>query len=309
MRLCLLVMVGLSACTVQPAIDPPGSTFACDNTIIGTWPESDASADVHPSILPEALLDEEDEEAVISLFDENGDQIPGAVEFEGRRLRYLPDDLLDTNRTYFVEVATCSGVEEFSFTTGPYGEPLEGPEVSRTFALDMQSGRGADGLSIVKAILAEYMLLSVKPDGVLGAFIEGNNQDHCEPTIGFDGQWAALPDFAWGPVEDVVIPGSSEVDGHLPAASLELKGTFAPDLSSIGGIGMIMVLDARVVAPLISDTYIPNDPDEACEHWESITDQACEPCADGQSYCWTTIMEHQRASFTNAPVVPVDVGC
>ncbi len=261
-----------------------------------TVPASDANDWYYLSPV-EALLSEGDASATITLADGSGADVAGTVTLEddNTRVIFTPSAPLSPSTDYSMTVSTCDGEGggSISFRTSDLGGPITCDLTGKSYRVDLLSARfiqpGEAIASLLFEQLSDDILIGVSAQNetslnMLGALSDGagGNQNHCYPSIDFpEAASFSDPGFSVGPADTTL-----EVAGYsIEISNLGISGSFAPDCSYFGGGKLVGELDARVLAPLVSELVGTDDPDEICGFLVTFG-VACETCSsDGAPYC------------------------
>jgi hypothetical protein len=292
-----LLLVG---CTEE--ITPEDPEVTCDTTIPATWPLDGSSQAYNRGDIEFTLSEPDDTAVVVADFD--GVQ---STRNDGLTIVYTPTEPLEPDTAYAVSLTYCRGTASIDFTTSELGGELEGELdlVGRVYAMDFGGARylSGDGVGqIITTFIGDYALLQVieATDDVLQmrvAITADDNgdliQDPCSTTANLpQADFSARPWFTH-PVDDVVFD-AFDVQMHLN--DFTSSGTIAPAGDWIGGIAVNVTLDTREAALMLGLAA-----EDICVLAENVG-LACEPCADGESYCGTLEMRE-----LNAPEVMIDV--
>jgi hypothetical protein len=308
--LCALLLVA-GGCSKGSGDDSSGGE--CNVLIGDTFPEAGANDVCFRSDI-EFEIEGGDEEAVITLVDASGADVPGTTtpNGPGTLVAFHPDASLEPNASYTATLTYCSGgVEELSFTTDAYGEPLVDAAalLGNVYVVDLKNDsrfHKPPGVSnVLQPMLTRKIWLEVLASSAssitlrLAVAAEGSTteQDMCIPTVDFvDGELAG-PTFTVGP-NDIVIPIGTEL---VALDDVIATGTFATDGQSFGCGGFTGLIDTRPLVPLMKgsgDAYV-------CDLLGAYG-ATCVECADGANLCLTLEVD-QAVAPTTTEVTVVEV--
>lgn len=265
------------ACAPGPAGQDSGEGMVdCDVTIDETWPAQGAT-DAYWRDAVEFRLSGPDSTALV-VADFDGAQ---SWEDDGTSLVYTPDAPLEPSSSYTVGLDYCHGSPSITFETSSYGLPIEDPEAlpGQAYLVDLTAGRFvtggsmAEGLSMFFTRSILFEVLSVGHDelsiraGVSTA--RGEAQDPCYLSVDIDevdGEEApyfelSIEDFTFGAYR-----------GELRMYEFTMRGTIAPDGSSVGGVSYEVTVLAEELAGILGV-----EPDRICDLLDDLG-ASCEPC-------------------------------
>lgn len=282
----------------------------CSVDISGTFPESGETEFFYQAAV-EAYLTEADSTATITLTDSAGAEVAGttSVSDDGLTLYFTPDADLAPSTSYTFEISTCSGETggSIDFATSILGTPLDCDLSGKSFRVALADARFVQPDPSVAALLFDQLeddiLVGVSSMGdteldMLGALSNGAGagQNYCYPSIPFPPASFSDPAFQVGPADTTLAVAGIEVT----ISDLGISGAFAPDCSYFGGGRLTGQLDARVLAPLISDLLGEDDPDAICTLLTTFG-VTCGPCSsDGENYCAEVEVDQITASTAGA---------
>ncbi len=239
--------------------------------------------------------------------------IPGTqtLDDDGVTILYQPDEPLQPETAYRVDLEYCRGTASLAFTTSSYGSPLEDPGalLGRTWSYDLRDARfyQAGYLGDLLQTFAERVGL-VSVVGMDGTIVDLRlavaddsdppRQDYCARTVDVPGvDFSASPYLAFGPT-------SIEFNAYLGTIVLHemmVRATVAPDATALGGMVLAAVIDVRSVAQAVDMELA-----ELCELLE-VYGAPCEPCPEDEApYCVSTAADRLEASEVSTTVERID---
>jgi hypothetical protein len=229
-------------------------------------------------------------DAVFTLQDNDGADVPGESAWDDAILRFRPDAPLAPSSDYTATLTWCDGAaqEVVPFHTSAYGTPTDGCDpADRAWILALDEGRVAELSSITP-----YVLGDLDPRPVLGLVADdaggrsarvgwtrgtGGAQDYCTATTELPVARWEDPLLITAPT-DLVMPGEDVL-----LSGLVLEADVAADCESLGGVRLLAQLDARHMGRTWTGEL--DDPDGICEVLDSFG-APCGPCrSDGAIYC------------------------
>jgi hypothetical protein len=285
----LLGLLGMLGCVAPEATDTafePASAPTCEIRVESTWPV-DGSTSAYFRDPIEFLFSEAVDSAEIDA------PVAGTSTLvdDGTLVRFVPDAPLDPNTLYSFGLDYCGGSPSVSFTTSAHGAPLADSSllVGAAFATNIGEARwtiGGGVGAVLASVLDRSVLVAVTAAAVdsmdvrvaVGEQGGGDAQDECARTVD-------VPDIGLVDGTSFTLQTSSLAwdawDASIEPTDVLLSGTFAPDLSGVGGLSLSAVVDMR---DLVTSLGLASA-DLVCELVDTI-DAQCAPCAiDGESYC------------------------
>ncbi|MBM73798.1 MAG: hypothetical protein CMK59_00240 [Proteobacteria bacterium] len=215
-------------------------------------------------------------------------------------VRFTPQALVASSE-HSLLVSYCDDREGQTtmFTTSDWGAPVTTSVIGNTYSMTLKDGNWvlpAGAGPLVGTLFQNHLLLSIHEQEAstlnidLGISIDDEyTQDFCFPTIN------ALPNVDFSnpafliPQSDLqmIISGYS-----VSVYEMQITGVFREDGQSYGH----GVLEGRFDARDIALTVVP-DEDQLCET-VSILGTPCEPCADGEEYCFPVRVEGLSGGVT-----------
>jgi len=261
--------------------------------------------------------------ATMALTDSAGTDIAGTSSFstDGTVGYFTPDAALTPDSDYTLTVAySCDKTADVNFSTSDIGTPVAdaGSIVDAVFNIDITSGRVVEPEGVGDLLLglipedSDINILVSATDydadndevmmrGALGV-TEGGNivQDICTPHIDFP----EVADFSENPYfsiegENVAIDVQ---DIAIEIDSLAVSGAYASDLSSIQGVEVAGLIDARKI-----DLGDSSDLGDLCALAAAFTE--CIPCDDGEAQCLRLrVIDVEALQTSTDGLVEVDEG-
>jgi hypothetical protein len=266
---------------------------ACEIQLVSTVPET-GSSDAYYRAAIEATFDDEDDTAMITLFDDAGHAVPGTESRsdDAKTAYFTPTDPLTPGASYTAEIMWC-GMEEtetFDFTASSLGEPVTDPAAieGRTYLVNLREARFAEpagvgpliALKVRQSILLTVTSVDATSLTMMGALTSanGSTQDFCLPTIDFP----KPADFSESPywVVEADQATLSVADNDVAIEDLVISGTFAADGATFGGGVLAGTIDTSLLGGILGQ----KDPAYLCELAEDFGDD-CVACPDGSPYC------------------------
>jgi hypothetical protein len=262
----------------------------------------------------EFIIDGGDENAVITLADGSGADVPGTTTSNaaGTRVSFEPDAPLAPNTSYTATLTYCSGTETLSFTTDAYGEPLAGDAkalVGNIYSVDLKNDsrfHEPPGVaSVLQPLLERIIWLEVLEASTtsitlrlaVAADESDTVQDMCIPTVDFENGTVDGPTFEVGP-NDIEIPIG---DVLVELQGVIASGTFSADGATFGCGGFTGLLDTRPVVPLMNG----DSEDYVCNLIGGYGAQ-CITCDDGEQLCMQLVVDQAVAKPAKGiKIVPI----
>ncbi len=293
----------LTACTSSSDTGQETVGVTCDTTIPTTWPQDGDMAVYHRDAIAFTLSEPDPTATVVAPFD--GVQ---STSEDGLTITYRPSGPLEPETDYTVQLDYCRGTPAIRFRTSELGQPLHDDLdlTGSVYQADMAEARytAGDGVSnVIRALIGDFVLLQIVQASDT-AFqlrtaltVEENGdvlQDPCGHTADLpSADFMEAPFFSHG-ADDVLL---TTYDTTMNLLDFTASGTVAPDGSWVGGITMAATLDTREAAVLLDIA-----PDDICLLADNAG-LACEPCADGASYCGTVVLENLDADWTDVQML------
>lgn len=292
------VLLGLLACETDKdgaGSDDTGSAPPpCEVTAIdGFWPEDGQSPTttgvvVQLDFAGVAAL----ESSSFALLDAGGAEVAGALALVDEGATFTPDAPLSADTTYTWSAEICDATASGSFTTGAYGDAVDGAElVDLAFAIDLADAEWVQpegGEDLFSSLFSGVILLGVEAADAtmldlivaVGEVIDDETvqQDPCFATADFE-----PADFRNNPYAKVG-PTTLEIDVEglaVPLRNVRLEGAFIDGGASLEDGVLTAEGDIRDVASAIGSTA-----PQACELLTTYVGIECTTCTeDGEPYC------------------------
>jgi hypothetical protein len=298
--------------------DKPSEESVCSTEISSTVPYPN-SQDMYYRGVIEAFLTEEDTQAAISLYDDDGNTVLGATTLQSNVLSFTPNEPLIPSHNYVAVIEYCGSIEpvELPFTTSSLGTPLQGGnEILRdkTFSVDLSSGVmfSPDKVGeVLRGLLQNTFLISVSD--IIGDEVqirlalseaESIEQNFCVPTIE-DFPYIDISEAPYFSLRKSNIP-INIANYDFTLYSLEASGTIFSDGSSFDQIIAQGTLDLREIYPIFQDIGITsNSVDEFCAVLDGLGSE-CEICdLDSEPYCLSIGVKELYAGILGNDLYPV----
>lgn len=313
----MVLALALAGCKDKGG-DSAGDISACQAEVEDVFP-ADQAPDAYYRTTVEWQLSEADATAVASLADASGADVPGTSSYdtESDMVIFTASSPLSPGATYTAALTFCGGDPTSTFTVSELGGEVDQDGlVGRSYEVDLtdEDVRFIEPAGVADLLLSQLtnsILVGVdavtegQTIDIIGAISEDGSttQDYCNPTIDFPtASFTEAPYFSIGP-EDTTL---SVAGVDVTISQLVLSGTFAPDGSYIGGVGLSGELDARVLAPVLGDLIEDADPDQVCDLVAGFG-VSCEACnSDGELYCISVLADSITAVELSATIGVVD---
>ena len=290
------------------------SAETCNVLVRDPFP-SDGATDMCFRSAVEFTIDGGDENAVITLADAGGADVPGTTTANaaGTLVSFQPDASLAPNTAYTATLTHCAGTETLSFTTDAYGEPLSGDAaalVGNIYSVDLKNDsrfHEPPGVgNVLQPLLERIIWLEVLEASTtsitlrlaVAADESDTVQDMCIPTVDFEDGTLGGPTFEVGP-KDIAIPIG---DVLVELQGVIASGTFSADGSTFGCVGFTGLLDTRPIVPLMK----PGGSDDYVCTLIGGYGARCIECDDGEQLCMQLVVDQAVAQpATGIKIVPV----
>jgi hypothetical protein len=314
--LCACAAVGAGCKSNGSDSAGPAETGECNVEVTDTLPTT-GSADACYDSAIEFEIAQGDPDAVISLVDGSGADVPGTTTAttDGKLVTFVPDAPLAPSSPYTATLTYCLGTETVAFTTSAYGEPLADAKalVDKVYVVDLHNPDAARfskpaGVSAIlqTQLTRKIALQAIAPMSSTVATMRlavlqenGTEQDLCVPTVDFENGTLDGPTFHIGPKDITLIIAGDSVD----IGNLEATGAFALDGSSFGCAGFTGLVDTRPLVPLLGQD---DSPDDFICTLVAGYGASCVPCRDGESLCLDLEVDHAKGTLDKKiAIVPV----
>lgn len=310
----LLLVLSLAACSTTgddtaKGGDNSGTDDACEVTASPLSPV-DGQADFYYRAALTMQLSAADPTASIAVLDSTGAAVAGTTTVDAATniASFTPAAPLMPSSAYTLTLSWCHGEATISFSTSAYGSALTADLAGKTYAVDPASGQfvaPAGAGAILGGLLSGKVLLGITSQtttiNMIGALsqVTSDLQDTCDRT-------AEIPpvDFSGSPYFHLA-PGDvtlSIAGTEFQIGMMSMSGTFSSDGTSFAGGTLSGELDARGLAPLVTEQLGETSPDALCDLLLGL-DVPCEACvADGAVYCLNVLIEDIGADETGETI-------
>ncbi len=253
----------------------------------------------------------------------SGSPVGGSISVDdnGRTLVFTANEPFAPNTMYTVTIAQdCTDDVQYSFSTGPYGQPVSPPSVliGRTYAMDLASatftqppGVGAllQGFLVDVDWLIQPTSASDLPNGdmhVMGGMGELDGGDIVQDLCSETNYFTAGPDQQVGTGDDIPATWSNPwMELEADELSMTLQGietviqdalitaVFASDGEDwVGGV-LEGQIDTRSLVGLVDS----EDPNSVCDLVQSTVGVSCVDCGGGEVYCLDMVAEDVEGNW------------
>ena len=292
-----------------PGGTPGGTTTfdpACADVVVATWPENGRLNAFYRTTI-EFFLNPAPTGSEVLIVADNGVPVPGSTVHHSDRVEFVPDDPLNANTTYSVELQDCPP-SVVTWSTSPTGAPIDPTTaIGTVYAVDLDSGRWIEPPG-VGSLLTGYLTVDVMVGiedadasalTVLGGVSEEGtqNQDLCSETVMFPpADFTDNPYFELGPSDIAIGVLGTSIDMY----DLFLSGAFRPDFTGMEGATLEGQLDTRGLVPLV-DPFGP--PDAVCTLLVTFG-VTCGPCVSGVGdYCVDAVVDDLAVPQVAGPLI------
>ena len=284
--------------TADTGTTMPTDPGSCQNSVSDIFPEPDTDTVYYRTSI-RFTLGAADPGAVITLADNDGNDVPGTTTVQDVVVTFTPDAPLEPLTLYTATLTQSpdSNCDPASVTwgTSEVGQPTTVDVTDTVYDLDLDSGNwvippGVGDLIATLIADADIEIL-IMPTAVkakasfLGALGDGDQaQELCTETIPLGGATFDDPYFE---LSADALPLA--VEGlNITIEDLFLSGSFAPDGTSISGAVLAGAVDTRPLVPLLD----PQGKDTAVCDLVAGFGIPCEACSDGTGdFCLSVRVE------------------
>ncbi len=319
----LLLSLGLAAAGCPTVGDDDDATGDDDDDstaplcagILGTSPEpgDDGVFTSKVSVTWDAVP----ENGNLTVSDDAGAAVTGTIveDDNGRTLIFDAGEAFAASTTFNVAITQdCAADVPFSFTTGPYGDPVttEDDLINRVFHLDLGSATFTEPPAVgplLQGFLVDvYVVFQATADSdlangdmhIMGALadLDGGDivQNTCNETLNF----TLGPDNLVGTADDTPAAWDNpmmDLDADLLSLSVQgvtadlqdvqITALYHPDLTNFVGGTFAAVMDTRQLIGLVDS----EDPNAICDLVEKTVGVSCEDCGNGEEFCLGLVAE------------------
>lgn len=301
--------IGLVGMVAGCGGDKDTTSTSCTTVLISSYPE-DGATDVYYRSVVDVVIGRAEPDAVLTVTDDAGAAVAGAVTHDDRRITFVPDVPFTAGATYHSHLEWSCEPSDATFTiaTG-LGEPVDGASlVGNTYILDLRQGRYVWPPNMADAMnqfLAAELLLTVDSYDTAGLHFTAGSasfddaQDVCSATTAY----TEPADYTADPYFEVHVDALSleVVRDDFVMQDLVMSGTLAPGGDPIVGLALDGDLDCRSLVTELDVT----DAGAVCNVFAAGFGIDCAECADGGgAFCIPLVVDNLTLDL--APYTMVD---